>query len=34
MVQRLYEKAAQSGLDQADVAAVTLLYPKITTAHG
>jgi 3-hydroxyisobutyrate dehydrogenase-like beta-hydroxyacid dehydrogenase len=30
--QRLYKKAAESGLGQADIAAVTQLYPKVTTA--
>jgi hypothetical protein len=30
-VQRLYEKAASSGLDDADIAAVTMLYRDPTT---
>lgn len=33
MVQRLYEKAAASGLDQADIAAVTQLYRGQETAR-
>jgi 3-hydroxyisobutyrate dehydrogenase len=31
VVQRLYEKAASSGLDNADIAAVTMLYRDPTT---